>query len=102
MKVISSADVVSWNNRSECSSSISSGELQATKSISRYRGFASITITPSLNTSVDAGGVASPEFDISISNRLACGGVDDVDIQMCDGTLLASEHVGADQLANDP
>jgi hypothetical protein len=100
--MVGSANIVSWNDRGERSSSIRAGWLQTTESIGRNRALGTITITPGCNTSVDSGGVASPKFNISISDRLASACVNDVDIQVCDGALLASKHIRPDQLSNNP
>lgn len=47
-------------------------------------------------------GIATPEFNISICDRLAGRDINQIDVQMGDGALFAGEDVRANQLAGDP
>lgn len=46
--------------------------------------------------------VRTPHLEISISDWLACCGVDKVDVQVRDGSLFTGKQVLADEFTNDP
>jgi hypothetical protein len=102
MKVVGATNIMTGNDGDKGSSSVRASWLYATKRIGSDSSGRTVTIASGLDTSVDTSGVASPELDISIRHRLASCHVNDVDVEMSDGTLLASEDVLADKLATNP
>lgn len=69
--MVRAADVVSWDNGNEGSSTIGAGGLHAAESIGRNSGSRTVAVALRLNTCVDTSGVTSPHLDVSISNGLA-------------------------------
>jgi hypothetical protein len=102
VEVVGTANIVSGNDSDEGSSSVLASGLYTSKCIGSDGGSRPVTVASGLDTSVDASGVATPELNIGISHRLASCHVDDVDVEVSNGTLLASEDVLSDKLATDP
>lgn len=100
--MVGAANVVTGDHADECGCSVRAGGLQTSEGICGNGGSRAVTITASLYTSVDTSGVATPELDVGICYRLASRCVDDVDVKMGDGALLASKKVLSDELTGDP
>jgi hypothetical protein len=102
VKMVRTANVMSWNDCGEGRSTVLAGGLKTTKCVGGDGGGRAVTIALGLHSGVHASGVASPEFDIGVSHRLATRCVDDIDVKVGDSTLLASEDIRSDQLASNP
>jgi hypothetical protein len=102
VEMIGATNIVARDDSDEGRRSVRASRLYTTKRIGLDCGGRTITITPSLHTSVDTSRVAAPKFNISICHRLASCHVDYVDVEVGNSTLLASEDVLTDQLATDP
>lgn len=102
MKMICAANIVTRDQGDEGGGAVSTSGLHTPKSIGRDSSSRTITITLCLNTGVNTSGIASPHLDVSIGDRLARRGVDNVDIQMSDSTLLSSQDVLTDELTGNP
>lgn len=102
VEMICAANIVPWDQGDEGGGAVSTSGLHTPKSIGRNSSSRAIAITLCLNTGVNTSGVASPHLDVSIGDRLARRGVDDVDIQMSDSTLLSSQDILTDELTGNP
>lgn len=93
VEVVCAADVVSWNDGDEGGGAVGGGGLDATQSVGLDGGSRAVAVAPGLYTGVYTSGVGAPELDVGVGHGLAAGYVDHVEIEMGDGTLLASEDV---------
>lgn len=100
--MVGTSNIVARDDGSESRSAILAGGLQASECVRLDGSSGAITVALSLNTGVDTCGIAAPKLNISISDGLAAGGVDDVDVQVSDGTSLASQNVRADEFSSHP
>jgi hypothetical protein len=102
MEMVCAANVVSWDQGDEGGGTVGASGLHTSQSIGRDGRGRTIAIALCLNAGVDTSGVTPPHLDVSISDRLASRGVDDVDIQMSDSTLLSCQDILADELTSNP
>jgi hypothetical protein len=100
--MVGAANVVSGDDGDEGSGTVGTSGLDSTKRVRLHSGGRAVTVAFGLDTSIDTCGVTSPHLDVSIGDRLASRGVDDVDIQMGDRTLLASQKVLPDEFTSNP
>lgn len=100
--MICAANIVTRDQSDEGGGAVSTSGLYTPKSIGRDSSSRTIAITLCLNTGINTSGIASPHLDVSIGDRLARRGVDDVDIQMSDSTLLSSQDILTDELTGNP
>lgn len=102
MEMICAANIVTRDQGDEGGGAVSTSGLHTPKSIGRDSSSRTVAVTLCLNTGVNTSGVASPHLDVSIGDRLARRGVDDVNIQMSDSTLLSSQDILTDELTSNP
>lgn len=93
VEMVCATYVVTRNYGCKGSCTILSSRLETTKCIGSNGGGRAITITLGLHASVDTSRVATPELNISIGDGLASRRIDHVDVEMSNGTFLASENV---------
>jgi hypothetical protein len=102
MEMVCAAYVVTRDDGREGSGTVLASRLETTKGIGCNGGGRAVTVTLGLHASVDTSRVATPELDISIRDGLAPRRIDHVDVEMGNGSLLASENVRSNKLAGDP
>ena len=102
MEMICAANIVTRDQGDKGGGAVSTSGLHTPKSIGRDSSSRTVAVTLCLNTGVNTSGVASPHLDVSIGDRLARRGVDDVNIQMSDSTLLSSQDILTDELTGNP
>lgn len=102
MEMVGAPDVVAGDDGDEGGRAVRLSGLHTAEGVGLDGGGATIAVALGLDASVDTGRVAAPELDVSICHGLAAGCVDDIDVKVRDGALLASEDVFADQLTSDP
>jgi len=102
VQMVGAADVVARDDGDEGGCTVALGGLYAAKRVGLDGCITAVAVALGLDTRVDAGGVATPEFDVSICHGLAAGRVDNVNIEMRDGAQLSGKDVFSDQFTSDP
>lgn len=102
VEMIRPTDVVARYNSNKGSSAVSSRRLHASKSVGLDCRSRTIAVALSLYTSVDASGVTTPKLNVCIRDRFAGRGINEVDIQVGNGTLLTGQDVLSYKLASNP
>jgi hypothetical protein len=100
VEVVGTANIVARNHGDEGSGAVGGGGCKPAKGVAGERG--AVAIAFGLDASVDTGGVAAPELDVGICDGLTAWSVDNIDVEMGDGTLLTAEQVLSNKLASNP
>jgi hypothetical protein len=119
VEVVGPADVVAWDYSDKRCRPVRLGRLDSAKVIVIDLIRATVAVSFGNNTSIDSldcilvshsqkvglkeyRGVAAPELDVGIRDRLASCHINDINVQVGDYTLLARCDIASNQFATDP
>jgi hypothetical protein len=100
--MVGTANIVTGDYRDKGSSAVCACRLDATESVGLDGSCRAVTVALSLYAGVYTSGVGAPKLNVCISDGFAARRIDDVDIEMCDGALLARQEILTNKFASDP
>lgn len=100
--MVCAANVVSGDDGNEGSGTVGASGLHTTECVSLDSGGRAVAVTLRLHTGVDTCGVTSPHLDVGISDGLAGRSVNDIDVQVSNGTLLAGQQILTNEFTGNP
>jgi hypothetical protein len=102
VQVVGAADVVAGDHGHEGCGAVGAGGLEAAEGVAGERCAGAVAVAFGLDAGVDAGGVAAPELDVGVCDGLTTRGVDYVDVEVGDGTLLRVQEILSNELPGYP